>query len=270
MFPCAYLRVFQPLEAFLEPERAHWERYIVGGGYARPPRPVYRERITGAEGRIGLLSLAEGEHADIRVVGDSYHVCPWRTRLRELAGLLSLRESAAPEMVDAFVTEGEARRAQRELARLRRRGRAAVPFLLQSPWHVPIRWFLLVEDHERAVVEEAGGGWRLAYRTTVPEARKRAEGAVAALRRSELSPLAELVGDLARWLASFDPRSVLELDYDTVSGLFTWDELDNDRSARDVQEAVGALAAGDLARSAELYQSVAARWAEVRSRESLN
>jgi hypothetical protein len=82
----------------------------------------------------------------------------------------------------------------------------------------------------------------MTYRTDVTKARKRAEVALVALRRSELSPLADLAGDLSRWLAAFDARSLLELDYDGVSGLFSWDELDNDRSAAEVQESVKALA----------------------------
>jgi hypothetical protein len=90
------------------------------------------------------------------------------------------------------------------------------------------------------------------------------------LRRSELTPLVDLVGDLGRWLAAFDNRSLLELDYGSVSALFGWDELDNDHSAREVQEAVAALREGDVARSAEMYQLVAGRWAEVRSHETLN
>ncbi|HXJ65672.1 MAG TPA: hypothetical protein VNN79_18090 [Actinomycetota bacterium] len=270
MFPCAYLRVFQPLSAFPTHERAHWERYIMAGGRTPPLRPIYRERPTVPEGRIGLLSSAEGDHADVRTVDGEVFVCPWRTRLRELASLLSLRESTAPEMVDAFVPESEARRAARELARLRRRGPAAVPFLLQSPWHVPIRWFVLVTEEERFLAEDPVVGYRLTYRTDVTKARKRAEVALVALRRSELSPLAELAGDLSRWLAAFDPRSVLELDYDGVSSLFSWDELDNDHSAGEVQESVRSLSEGDLARAVELYQSVSNRWAEVRSHESLN
>ena len=270
MFPCAYLRVFQPLAAFPTHEREHWERYIVAGGRTPPVRPIYRERPTVPEGRIGLLSSAEGDHADVRTVDGEVYVCPWRTRLRELASLLSLRESTAPEMVDAFVPESEAKRAQRELARLRRHGPAAVPFLLQSPWHVPIRWFVLVTDDERRLTEDPEFRYRLVYRSDVTKARKRAEVALVALRRSELSPLADLAGDLSRWLAAFDSRSLIELDYDGVSGLFTWDELDNDRSAAEVQESVKALAGGDLGRAVELYQAVSNRWAEVRSHESLN
>jgi hypothetical protein len=270
MFPSAYLRVFQPLEAFPPNERAQWERFIVAGGHARPVRPVYREQPTVPEGRLGLLSSAEGDHADILLESGTYYVCPWRTRLRVLASLLSLRESTAPEMVDFLVTEAEARRAARELARLRRRGPQAVPFILQSAWHVPLRWFVLVEDEERRLVEEPDGVYRLFYRTPVPRARRRVDTAMSVLRRSDLTPLVDLVGDLGRWLAAFDNRSILELDYGSVSALFGWDELDNDHSAREVQEAVAALREGDVARSAEMYQLVAGRWAEVRSHETLN
>jgi hypothetical protein len=269
MFPCAYLRVFQPLEAFPAEERNHWERYIVAGGHSRPRTPVYRERPTVPEGRLGLLSPADGDHADVRLEDGTYYVCPWRTKIRLLASLLSLRESTPPDMVEALVSEAEARRAARELARMRRRGSAAVPFILQSPWHVPIRWFVLFADDERLLLEE-DDGYRMVYRSTAAVARQRVDEALGIIRSSELAPLVELVGDLARWLAAFDATSMVELDYGSVSDLFSWDELDNDHSAREIQEAVEALGAGDVTRSAEIYQTVAGRWAEVRSHESLN
>ena len=101
-------------------------------------------------------------------------------------------------------------------------------------------------------------------------ARERVERALGIIRRSELAPMADLVGDLARWMGAFDQRSIVVLDYAGVSALFGWDELDNDHSARDIQEAVTALGEGDVMRSGELYQQVAARWAEVRSHETLN
>jgi hypothetical protein len=230
---------------------------------------VYRQRPTVPEGRLGLLSPADGDHAEFLFEDGVTYVCPWRTRLRLLASLLSLRESTAPEMVDDLVSEAEARRAARELARLRRRGGVTVPFILQSPWHVPMRWFVLFDDEDRHIDEDQDG-FRLRYRTTAGRARGRVENAIGVIRRSDLAPVAELVGDLARWLAAFDPRSIVELDYAGVSSLFSWDELDNDHSASEVQEAVDALGSGDAARSTELYQTVASRWAEVRSHETLN
>lgn len=227
------------------------------------------------QGHVGLLASQEGEYADVRLVEGRYYVCPWRTRLRILSGILSLRgslrESAPPEMVDAFVPESEARRAARELARLKRRDPTVGPSMLQSPWHVPVRWFILVDDEERRLVETTPGEFRLYYWTPIVLAKRRAERALQVLRRSELAPVAQLVRELAQWLSAFHPQSVVELDYSGVSSLFTWDELDNDHSGRDIQEAVESLAQpGGMAQAAELYQVVANRWADAMSRESMN
>jgi hypothetical protein len=232
---------------------------------------VYREQtVAGTDRRVGLLAVPGAEGADVRFVDGVYYVCPWRTHLRILASVLELRETGPAELADAFVPEAEARRAARELARYRRRDPGAVPTMLQSPWHVPLRWFVLVEDDERRLVERPEGGHRLFYWTPIASARRRAGRALAALRRTQLAPVAGMIKELAEWLAAFDPRSAVELDYGVVSDTFGWDELDNDHSARALQESVDALEAGDLARATERYQAVAAHWAEVRSRESLN
>ena len=271
VIPCAYLRVFRPLDSYSDDERAAWERYIVSGGRPAPVRPVYREESAVVGGRLGLIASDDGDHAEIRLVDGRYFVCPWRTRLRVLASILSLRESAPFEMADAFVPDTEARRAARELARIKRREPSAVPSMLQSPWHVPIRWFVLVDEAERTMAESASGDYRLSYWTPVGLARSRAERALELLRRSELAPVTELVRDLEQWLSAFHSQSVVELDYASVSSLFTWDELDNDHSGREIQEAIEAVRdPAGMARAVELYQSVAARWADARSRESLN
>ena len=270
MVNSAYLRVYRPIDSFAEPERGRWERYIVDGGHAAPPRPVYREQVTMRGGQVGLLAATGADGADIRFVDGVYFVCPWRTHLRVLASILSLRETAPAELIEAFVPEAEVRRAARELARHRRRDPAALPAMLESPWHVPIRWFVLFGDEERRLVERPEGGHRLFYWTTIGRARRRAGRALAALHRTQLAPVAATIKELAEWLGGFDQSAAVELDYAGVSDTFGWDELDNDHSARDIQEAVDALEAEDLARAGERYQSVAAHWAEVRSRESLN
>lgn len=220
-------------------------------------------------GRLGILALAAGDHAEVRVSGGIYYVCPWRTRLRVLASLLSFREASPIELSDAFVPEAEARRAAKELARMRRRNPLAVSFIMQSPWHVPVRWFVLVEDEERRIVEE-DDRHRLLYLTTARKAMRRAEQVIPILRKADLAPVADLIVELHEWLSSFDPRSLVELDYASLCELFTWDELDDDHSARDVHEALRALSSGEFPRSAELYQAVLGRWAEVRNHESMN
>jgi hypothetical protein len=271
MIPCAYLRVFRSLPTFPEPERGSWERFILSGGAPALRRPVYRDEAAMNQRHTGLLASAEGEYADIRLVDGEYFVCPWRTRLRVLSSLLSLRESAPAEVTEAFVPEGEFKRAARELARLKRRDPSAVPSMLQSPWHVPVRWFILVDDPERRLVEWGPDQFRLYYWTPLASAKRRAERALQVLRRSELAPLAQLVSEMAQWLSAFHPKSMVEVDYASVSSLFTWDELDDDHSGREIQEAVEAIAErGGMARAAEIYQTVAGRWADAMNRESLN
>ena len=44
-----------------------------------PPRPVYREQSSNPDAHLGLLASDVGEYADVRLIDDSYFVCPWRT-----------------------------------------------------------------------------------------------------------------------------------------------------------------------------------------------
>jgi hypothetical protein len=271
VIPSAYLRVFRPLETFPEGERARWERYILSGGAPPRARPVYRQESAVPDGRIGLLAPAEGDFADVRLAEGRYFVCPWRTRARVLAGIMSIRETVPPDVADTFVSEVEARRAARELTRLRRREASSGPSILQSAWHVPVRWFALVNDAERRLVEAPGGRYRLFYWTPIAQAKRRVERALLVMRHHEFGIAADTVRELARWLGGFDPGSRVELDYGELAAMFSWDELDNDHSGRDIQEAVEALAERRGAgRAGELYLAVANRWAEARARETLN
>jgi hypothetical protein len=93
---------------------------------------------------------------------------------------------------------------------------------------------------------------------------------VPVLRQSELGPIGELVLEMHQWLALFDPGSILELDYGGLCGMLTWDEMDDDHSARDIHDALEALSDKEFPRSADLYQSVLVRSAELRAHEILN
>jgi hypothetical protein len=265
--PCAYLKVYQPLESFPRDEQAQWERYLLAGR-PRPLRPVYRQRATGR--RLGVLTPTAGEGADVKLVDGSYYVCPWHVRLRVLAGMLSFREASPFEGSEAFVPDDELRRASKELAKMRRRHPGVISFMHQSPWHVPVRWFTLFDGEERVLRERRDGRYRLSYLTTTRKAMRRADRAVPALRKTDLGPVADLIVELYEWLSNFDARSLLELDYNGLCDLLTWDEMDDDHSARDVQDALSALSSEEFPRSADLYQSVIIRWAEVRNHESMN
>lgn len=264
----AYLRVFQPIDAFPDGERARWERYIVGREHETPDAPVYRQRRA-ADGRLGLLT-SDQDRAQVRLVEDRWYVCPSTTRLRILAGLLSLRETVPGEVAEALVPEAEARRAARELARIRRRDRNAVPTMLESAWHVPVRWFVLFDDGERRLVERPDGEFGAYYWTALSEARRRAGRAAAVLDGGGLEGVASVVRDMDDWLACFPAGSGVELDYGGAAVSGGWNDLDEDHSAGEIQAALDALEAGDLDRAGDLYQAVAGRWAEAKIRESLN
>jgi hypothetical protein len=266
MVPAAELRVYQPLQAFPAEEQARWERYIVAGA-PHEVRPRYADLATPAG--LGFVYPSAEDGAHVKVIEGAYFVCPERTRLRVLAGLLAFREALPFEGAEAFVPHGEARRARRQLGRMRRRDPGQVATIMQSPWHVPVRWFVLFDDEERRLLE-SGNRHRLSYLTTARRATKRVERAVPTLRHTELGPIADLIVELHRWLSLFDPGSLLELDYGGLCDLMTWDEMDDDRSARDIGDALKALASEEFTRSAELYQSALARSTELRNHESTN
>ncbi len=155
---------------------------------------------------------------------------------------------------------------------MRRRDPNAIAYCHQSPWHVPIRWFVLIREEERWLGEDEFGRLRLRYRTTTRRAMRRAEHAAGAA--APVGPRAHQRPDRRtshQWLATFDPASLVELDYAELCDFMTWDELDDDHSAREIHEALEALEQEAFAASAaDVYQGVLARWAEVRSREILN
>lgn len=267
MVPSAYLRVFQPLDAFEGEEQLRWERYLVSNRRLPGSPRRYRDH---AKGGLGLIAPADGDHAEVRVVDGRTYVSPWRMRMRVLAAGLAFRETRPIELSERFLSKKDAKRVARELRRLRRRDPLAVAFCHQSPWHVPIRWFALFADEERWLGEDEHGQLRLRYRTTARKALRRAGQTIPLLRRSDLGPIGDLLMDLHEWIALFDVRSLVELDYGGLCDFLTWDELDDDRSVRDLGLALEALARHEFPRSAEIYQGVLAHWAEIRGHELLN
>lgn len=268
MVPSAYLRVFQPLDAFERDEQLHWERYLVEQARVRSLTQRYADRPT--VGKLGMLAPADGEHAEVRVIDGRTYLSPWRMRMRILAAMLAFRDSEPMDLWEQYVPKKDARRATRDLNRLRRRDPHAVAFSHQSPWHVPIRWFVLFREEERWLGEDELGRLRMRYRTSTRRAMRRAERAVQPLRRSDLGPISDLIVDLHQWMASFHRSSIVELDYAELCDFLTWDELDDDHSAREIHDALEALEREEFPAAADTYQGVLTRWAEVRSREIMN
>ncbi|MFI1456524.1 hypothetical protein [Streptomyces roseus] len=259
----SYLRVYEPLAAFAEPERTHWASYA-RRGVAATAQDELRRSLSDLV-RVPVVGVPAHESADAFTaeVDGVLLICPWRTRLRGWLALRELVDQFPLPVLDAALPPGARRRAAEEYERWRERNPDARPWIRTGVWQVPLRWFVLVADDEREYLP----GERLRYRTPMVQARRRLARALRILRAAEgYGGLAEGLVDVGSWLEEFHPRSMVELDYAGLVHALPADRLRTDRSARDVAAGIAALGAGDADAAARTYAELAERWREVRER----
>ena len=268
----ASLRVYEPLAAFEGAERERWEAYVASGAAPSPAAAVAIEHQAALRALVGrppatVPDLAE--HAYVTEVDGMTLVCPWRTRLRSLEALEEFLASVPDELVEAWVPRSLADGLGEQVDALRLAAPEQRPGIVTATWHVPLRWFVLVDSQEREV--QLGAGRSLVYRTPMSRARRRVARALAVLRRTlEDGVVTAGVEDLGRWLEEFHPRSLVELDYGGLVHLLDDAELSQDESARDVALALAALAEGDGDRAGAAYGRVMARMKALQAVESAN
>jgi hypothetical protein len=270
--PAAYLRVYQALAAFPATERAEWVAYVESGEALPPGLVVGREEERALARALGLPLPSEREHALVQRVGQTVYVCPLRTELRTLESLVAFHGSLPMEVADAFVPSGEVARAESTLERLQREQPASRSHIRQAVWHVPLPWFALFDGGERRLGKPEGGHpARLTYQTAMVKAQARVSRALRVLQEvMEDGEVVAAVEELRDWLYGFDPDSLVQLDYGGLTSVLPYQELEEDRSAAEVWEALEALEEGDLERSSSHYGALTERWAALRGRESSN
>ncbi|MEU2586652.1 hypothetical protein ABZ612_27570 [Streptomyces avermitilis] len=268
----SYLRVYEPLAAFPEPERGHWARYA-----RRPERPSYQDEL-----RRSLADLLPTPPIPVPVheSGDAFVldvegvvcVCPWRTRLRGWQALGELAEEFPAPVLDAVLPPLVRRQAAQDYERWLARNPDARPWIRTSTWQVPLNWFVLVSDEERRYEKGAGEVPPvLRYRTPMVQARRRVARGLRTLKDTiDEGPLIDGLLDVGRWLEEFHPRSLVELDYGGLVHVLPAGHLDGDHSAADVAAGIEALRVGDGAAASEAYGRLVERWRSVRDRRSAN
>ena len=280
--PTAFLRVYEPLAAFDAPERARWEAYAAAGAAPSTEDGPALERaaaLRALAGRVPAVLPQLEEQAYLTEVDGVTLVCPWRTRLRSLEALEEFLSDVPVPLLDAWVPRPLAESVGEQVDAHRLAHPDERTTQLCSTWHVPLRWFVLVDPEEREVrLGGAGGspartrprsGRQLLYRTPMSRARRRVARALAVLRRTIEDGLVTAgVEDLGRWLEEFHPRSLVELDYGGVVHLLDDAELSQDESARDVALALAALGEGDQDRAGAAYARVTARMKALQAVES--
>ncbi|MFG2224430.1 hypothetical protein [Streptomyces sp. NPDC048644] len=261
----AYLRVYEPLAAFPEPERSHWARYA-----KRDDTPTAQD-----EQRRALADLLptppvpvpvhESADAFVAVVDEVPCICPWRTRLRGWQALEELPELLPAPVLDAALPPVVRRQAATDYEEWQERNPDARPWIRGATWHVPVRWFVLFDDAEREYEREGKDGPLLRYRTPMVQARRRVARGLRTLRDTmEEGPLIDGLVDVGRWLEEFHPRSLVELDYGGLVHAVPDAQLAGDRSAAEVAEGLAALREGDGERAGAAYEKLSDRWRSVR------
>jgi hypothetical protein len=267
---CAYLRVYEPLVAFDDEERAAWTSYAgsavprnqqltaehrsaLAGVVSIPPRPVPTE---------------EPHEAFVLEAAGTVHVCPMQTRLRSWMALGQFRDGLPDALLHAFVPPASLERAEADHATWGRTATGVPLRILTATWSVPIHWFAAFTPAEREVRVDTA---EVVLRTRMSSARRRVARSLRTLRRSlgEISYVDDLE-DVGRWLEDFHPRSWLELDYGGLGRLLGAEGLAADTSIQDVATALDALGEGDQTTAAAAYRSVVERWARVRALEHAN
>ena len=151
----AYLRVYEPLAAFREPERSYWQGYAAD---RRGPGAVAGATAL-EEGRQRLADLIavppvavpeqESREAFVHEAGGVVYLCPWRTRLRSWMALEQLQELLPTTLLDAVVPPVVREQAEADWDRWRAQHPDGRPWILTSTWNVPVRWFLLFGPEDR-------------------------------------------------------------------------------------------------------------------------
>jgi hypothetical protein len=294
----AYLRVYEPLSAFEEPELSRWVAYA-----ASPHRPRRREALEAeyadALRRVTALPPIvvpdkESEHAYVRWADGVIYICPWQTRLRSWLALGHLRATARPPLADAF-SPSQAAEAARAFATTYGDGTSLRTYIQTSAWSVPLTWFAMFSPAERWLAlgpgDEFGAGSSattsavrtLIYATAMTQARRRLARSLAAVRkglqgaldtsetvrRRSLAMTAELE-DVGRWLEDFHIQSVVELDYGGLVNLLNDDALRGDQSVAEIRAAISGLNRDEPELAIAMYRRTADRWQTLRAAESAN
>ncbi|MGO4635518.1 hypothetical protein AB4225_32015 [Streptomyces sp. 2RAF24] len=300
----SYLRVYEPLAAFPEPERSHWARYARRTDLPGAQQELRRSLADLVRVPPAPVPARESGDAFVVTVDGAVLVCPWRTRLRGWLALEDLVGGTLPAPVlDAMLAPEARARVAAEHERWRERNPDARPWIRGAVWQVPLRWFALFSDEEREYVPgaacgagagagDAGDGGAgsggsvgsgvgagdavarppvLRYRTPMAQARRRLARALKALREAiDEGPMTEGLVEVGRWLEEFHPRALVELDYGGLVHALAAEALEADRSAADMAVGIAALRDGDEEAAQEAYGRLAERWRAVRDLQFAN
>lgn len=285
----AYLRVYEPLVAFGEPERSAWASYATSGDRPSRSSALDVEHQQSLRRLVALPPIVAPEResgdAYIRRFDGTTYVCPWRTRLRSWLALAEFRSSMPAKVVDSFVPRAVAEQVEAAFEQWRMDNVRPRPHILTRTWEIPLPWFVPFGSNERwLVLGDGTAGGRdtsgpmtaaatrtLGYVTSMAQARRRVARALAVVRRRlGDSPVLVGVEDVGRWLEEFHPRSLVELDYGGLVHLLDDSALRADQSVAEVGAVLSGLDEDQGELAVAMYKRLVTRWRAVQTLETAN
>ncbi|MGX5716047.1 hypothetical protein [Arthrobacter sp. MAHUQ-56] len=271
------LRVYEPLEAFPEEQRAA----IQAAGARTASRAAVENaellaslgRITRSGGdpfptgrtdlvRVTTAPAPEAGTADAGAdAGQVLLYCPSQLVLRAGLAANALMEGIHGPLAELLIPEEQRDRHQERIDLVKARDGSIRVHTRASTWGIPFSWFsLFMESDQKDVVESAGRILTVRVWAPITEALERARYAVAnlALAAPDLDMLDDLA-QLTEWLELFHVDSMVELDYGAVA-----DKVYPDESPMDIRLGIECLAEGDMTGAAAAYRRLASRWIPIR------
>ena len=285
----AYLRIYEPVAAFHEPDRSRWAAYAASADRPRRRDSLAVEHAEALRRAVAAPQVVvpdeESEHAYVRRADGVIYVCPWQTRLRCLLSygrMISAPGLALPGLVPAR----DEQQTISDLARLTDQGAhgpATRLHILASVWTVPLAWFFPFAGTERwlalgpqgrvgsgtSAAEVAAMTRALVYTAPMPRARRRVARGLAALRgmppafedaAGDPSQAEAELAEVGRWLEDFHPYSLVELDYGGLVHLLSDEALCNDQSAAEIGAVIDGVAKGEPGLALAMYKRAHSRW----------
>jgi hypothetical protein len=281
----AHLRVYEPLAAFDEDERARWRAYAESGDAPARPLLMEAERAAAVQALLrippGADVSAAGEHAYLRHADGLVYVCPWRLQLRAWEALDDFRSLLPEDLAEAFLPAASVEVADAAYDDWRAGHPDVQSGIRSSTWAVPLPWFTLFEPDERRLVlgsrrtagapPQTGLDRALLYLTAMSRARRRLARALRVVRQSFGEGAASAaLAEIGRWLEDFHPHSLVELDYGGLVHLLDDDALSAEDSVGDIAKSLEHLAAADVGAAGERYEVVVDRWRGLAALEHAN
>ncbi len=292
----AYLRVYEPLRALGDPPAQRLVEAVSAGGLSRVAIGEREQRMwlksqASAPARLLPAELRDGRAApslatDVLVLDPAEvptghgaagpFVCPLELRARSAAALATFLTDSAPVLRNVVLDAGgvNADRARARAKAAMTDLSAAAAHTLTTTWTVPLPWFSLIDPDERKLVLGSGPddpAREASWRTSMSAAVRRAEDAGELIESTfgDSGP-GRVLAQTRQWLESFDPDSVVELDYGGLVQLFADPLLDADSTADEVHDILDALRSGNVEELAELFSQLREFWGDLAAREHSN